>query len=312
MAASRSFWSVAVAVAVVCLLASHGCSSASKHKQHAPKSQHSGAGASSNNNSSSSTNSSSKGIPPPPMMSPGNGSSDDGGGWLNARATWYGAPNGAGPDDNGGACGFKNVNMPPFSAMTSCGNEPLFKDGKGCGSCYQIRCVGHPACSGFSETVIITDMNYYPVSLYHFDLSGTAFGAMAKDDRNDELRHAGIIDIQFRRVPCQYSGLTVTFHVEQWSNPVYFAVLVEYENGDGDVVQVDLMESTAADGEPTGVWTPMRESWGSIWRLDTHHPLQAPFSLRITNESGKTLVADQVIPVDWEPNTVYSSIVQFD
>jgi hypothetical protein len=22
--------------------------------------------------------------------------------------------------------------------MTSCGNEPLFKDGKGCGSCYQV------------------------------------------------------------------------------------------------------------------------------------------------------------------------------
>jgi hypothetical protein len=23
--------------------------------------------------------------------------------------------------------------------MTSCGNEPLFKDGKGCGSCYQVH-----------------------------------------------------------------------------------------------------------------------------------------------------------------------------
>jgi hypothetical protein len=39
----------------------------------------------------------------------------------------------------GGACGFKNVNQYPFSSMTSCGNQPLFKDGKGCGSCYQVR-----------------------------------------------------------------------------------------------------------------------------------------------------------------------------
>ncbi|EMS46139.1 Expansin-B7 [Triticum urartu] len=250
--------------------------------------------------------------PPPSPGSGGSGTNVDGGGWLDARATWYGAPGGAGPDDNGGACGFKNVNLPPFNAMTSCGNEPLFKDGKGCGSCYQIRCVAHAACSGIPETVIITDMNYYPVARYHFDLSGTAFGAMAKDGRNDGLRHAGIIDMQFKRVPCQYPGLSVTFHVEQGSNPNYLAILVEYENGDGDVAQVDLMESRPDNGEPTGVWTPMRESWGSIWRLDTHRPLQGPFSLRVTNESGRSLVAEQVIPADWQPNTVYSSLVQFD
>jgi hypothetical protein len=38
----------------------------------------------------------------------------------------------------GGACGFKGTNQYPFSSMTSCGNEPIFKDGKGCGSCYQV------------------------------------------------------------------------------------------------------------------------------------------------------------------------------
>jgi hypothetical protein len=38
----------------------------------------------------------------------------------------------------GGACGFKHTNQYPFSSMTSCGNEPIFKDGKGCGSCYQV------------------------------------------------------------------------------------------------------------------------------------------------------------------------------
>jgi hypothetical protein len=63
----------------------------------------------------------------------------------------------------------------------------------------QIRCTNNPACSGNPETVVITDMNYYPVSKYHFDLSGTAFGAMAKPGLNDKLRHAGIIDIQFKR-----------------------------------------------------------------------------------------------------------------
>jgi hypothetical protein len=76
--------------------------------------------------------------PSPAANSSANGTNADAG-WLDARATWYGAPTGAGPDDDGGACGFKNVSLPPFSAMTSCGNEPLFKDGKGCGSCYQVR-----------------------------------------------------------------------------------------------------------------------------------------------------------------------------
>uniref|UniRef100_A0A8R7K0R2 Expansin-like EG45 domain-containing protein n=1 Tax=Triticum urartu TaxID=4572 RepID=A0A8R7K0R2_TRIUA len=113
--------------------------------------------------------------------------------WEDARATWYGAPTGAGPDDDGGACGFKNTNQYPFSSMTSCGNEPIFKDGKGCGSCYQIRCTNDQSCSGNPETVVITDMNYYPVAKYHFDLSGTAFGAMAKPGLSEKLRHSGII-----------------------------------------------------------------------------------------------------------------------
>jgi len=108
------------------------------------------------------------------------------------------------------------------------------------------------------------------------------------------------------RVPCIYPGQTVTFHIEHGSNPNYLAVLVEFEDGDGDVVQVDIMEAN------TGWWTPMRESWGSIWRMDSKRRLQGPFSLRVTNESGKTLVADQVIPADWQPDNVYSSIVQFD
>jgi hypothetical protein len=91
-----------------------------------------------------------------------NGSIVDSGSWLNARATWYGAPNGAGPEDNGGACGFKNVHMPPFSAMTSCGNEPIFKDGLGCGSCYQVHSFISSLSLSLSAQLHIDDDGYGP------------------------------------------------------------------------------------------------------------------------------------------------------
>uniref|UniRef100_A0A0E0AS69 Expansin-like CBD domain-containing protein n=1 Tax=Oryza glumipatula TaxID=40148 RepID=A0A0E0AS69_9ORYZ len=67
------------------------------------------------------------------------------------------------------------------------------------------------------------------------------------------------------------------------SNPVYFAVLVEYEDLDGDVVQVDLMESKSAYGGAIGVWTPMRESWGSVSAATPTRPF----------------VTNNVIPANW-------------
>jgi hypothetical protein len=39
--------------------------------------------------------------------------------------------------------------------------------------------------------------------------------------------------------------------LEHGSNPYNMAVLVEYANGDDDVLYVDLMESQPEDGEPT-------------------------------------------------------------
>ncbi|GJM91427.1 hypothetical protein PR202_ga07793 [Eleusine coracana subsp. coracana] len=228
--------------------------------------------------------------------------------WLPARATWYGKPNGAGPDNGGGACGYSKSYNPPFNSMTSCGNIPIFKDGKGCGACYQVRCLSskNRACSGQPQTIVITDVNTNSkISKYYFDMSGTSFGSMAKPGLNAKLRKAGIMDIQFRRVACNYKGLNVNFHVIGGSNPFYFAVRVEHAGGDGSIVQVDLKECNA------GSWTPLRQSWGAIWRLDSGHPLKGPFSLRIRSDSGKILVAKNVIPANWKANKDYRSVVQF-
>lgn len=184
--------------------------------------------------------------------------------------------------------------------MTSCGNLPIFKDGKGCGSCFKIKC-GNKVCSKKPVVVFITDMNYYQFAPYHFDLSGTAFGALAMPGRESELRRYGIIDLRFRRVRCKLAPkMKIAFHVEEGSNPEYLAVLVKFVAGDGDIVQMDLKQ----EGWPE--WKPMRESWGAIWRMDVdyHTPLQGPFSIRLTSESGKVLVAPHVIPADWKPKTV--------
>ncbi|XP_045833558.1 putative expansin-B2 [Trifolium pratense] len=225
--------------------------------------------------------------------------------WQMAIATWYGPPEGAGSD--GGACGYVDtVEKPPLNKMISAGGPSLFKGGQGCGACYEVhvKCNKNSACSGKAMRVMITD-NCPGCESTQFDLSGTAFGSIAKRGQAQNLRNAGKINIQYRRVKC-YFGKSIAFTIDSGSNPYYFATEIEYENGDGDIVDVEVNQSNT--------WLPMQRSWGAKWALNKGSQFQAPFSIKITqrgNGGDKTIVAKNVIPRNWKPGQVYRSTVNF-
>ncbi|KAJ1694733.1 hypothetical protein LUZ63_011431 [Rhynchospora breviuscula] len=230
------------------------------------------------------------------------------GGWIPASSTFYGLETESGPHDNGGKCGFKNINLPPFNSLTSCGSQVTWKGGKGCGSCFLMKCTSHPLCSGEAKLITITDEcldGPCGDTEYHFDMAGIAFGKLALPGKELELHRAGRLATLVKRVPCDYKGRNINFHVEEHSNPNYLALLTEYQNGEGELTKLELKE----DGSST--WTPMKQSWGKIWRLDSPHPLKAPFSIRITTPGGKTLVANNAIPAGWKPMTKYDAKVNF-
>ncbi|CAM8984916.1 unnamed protein product [Rhodiola kirilowii] len=226
--------------------------------------------------------------------------------WKSAAATWYGEPDGDG--SSGGACGYGSlVDVKPLKARVGAVSPILFKNGEGCGACYKVKCLDRSICSRKPVTVIITDeCPGCSAGRTQFDLSGAAFTRMAVSRRlGPSLRNRGEISILFRRTACKYPGKNVAFHVNEGSTDHWLALLVEFEDADGDVGSMHLKQANSQE------WLQMRHLWGANWCLN-QGPLVGPFSVKITTLStNRTLSARDVIPRNWSPKATYTSRLNF-
>ncbi|KAE9465040.1 hypothetical protein C3L33_03064, partial [Rhododendron williamsianum] len=77
-------------------------------------------------------------------------------------------------------------------------------------------------------------------------------------------------------------GTTIAFRVDPGSNPYYFAVAPQFEEGDGDLA------TRIRVGITSSVFNPVD-----------------------SGNTGRILVANDVIPAGWQPGAIYPSLVNY-
>ncbi|MVF47737.1 hypothetical protein D8760_19605 [Proteus mirabilis] len=180
----------------------------------------------------------------------------------------------------------------------------LYKNGVGCGACYQVRCKDKALCSDVGVKVKVTDSGEGPGT--DFILSSDAFAKMAK---HPKLAHMlfpkGVVDVDYKRVSCKYGNLIIKVNEHSNYNG-YLAILLLNNGGYADILAVEIYE------EKSHKWIAMRRSYGAVF--DLSNPPKGNLKLKIQiKEDGKTkwVQSDKtVIPDHWKAGSAYETDIQ--
>ncbi|KMT01281.1 hypothetical protein BVRB_9g212980 [Beta vulgaris subsp. vulgaris] len=204
-----------------------------------------------------------------------------------------------------GGCGYGPLAWNFDGGLLGSGLPSLFQKGAGCGACFKVRCKNSALCREEGTPIILTDSQ--GDNRTDFVLNKDAFSAMANYGMSENLLNLGIVDIEYKRVPCAYYRKNLSVRVESYSQrPNYLAITILYQGGQTRIQAVDIATVGAR------VWTTLRHSYGAVWQ--TNHvpagPLRFGFLVTSGDDDFNYYRTQVILPSDWTPGVIYDTGVQ--
>uniref|UniRef100_A0A7N0VGG8 Expansin-like B1 n=1 Tax=Kalanchoe fedtschenkoi TaxID=63787 RepID=A0A7N0VGG8_KALFE len=224
-------------------------------------------------------------------------------GFASSRATYTGSPDCyTNPTE---ACGYGDYGRTVNGGIVT-GVSRLYRNGSGCGACYQVRCRLPDLCHEYGTSVVVTD--YGEGDRTDFILSEEAFKNLANPNMAYKLMSYGVIDVEYKRISCGYPNSNIMIKIHENSYyPDYLALIILYNAGMYDITGVEIWH------EDYKYWVCMRRAYGAVWDLANPQRSNLMLRVQVNGANGiKYIQPKTVIPSDWKPGAAYDSEVQLN